>query len=98
MAPMPAPGTAYRVQVDLLGVFDRGPRLWVCPGGPPFRGAGTPRPAGGAGPAPSRGPNGRPRVVAQPAKRWTVERPARRTGATRRGPRPPGATRGHAQA
>jgi hypothetical protein len=47
---------------------------------------------------PSRGPNGLPRMVAQSAKRWTVERPARRTGATRRGPRPPGATWGHTQA
>jgi hypothetical protein len=30
----PSAGTPYWVQVDLLGVFDRGPRLWVRPGGP----------------------------------------------------------------
>jgi hypothetical protein len=64
----------------------------------PFRGERTPRPAGGADPAPSRGPKRPAPVVAQPAKGWTVERPARRTGATRRGPRPPEATWGHAQA
>jgi hypothetical protein len=74
------------------------PRLWVRPGGRAI--------PWGRDTAPGRWcrPCSKPRTyrrflqMAQPANRWTVERPARRTGVTRRGPRPPGATWGHTQA
>jgi hypothetical protein len=94
----PSAGRPYRVQADLLGVFDRAPRLWVRPGGPRHS-VGQGHRARPVVPALLRAADLPPApAMAQPAKKWTVERPARRTGATRRGPRPPGATWGHAQA